>query len=84
MDEFFELIDLVSGNLAGDYDNADDPLSALVETAKTHGWSAIEGFSLMRRGGDDQFLVAMQDDLVRLVETYARREENENTLFKAS
>jgi hypothetical protein len=83
MDESFELIDSVSGNLGGDYDNADDALSALVETAKNHGWSAIEGFSLMRIRGDDQFPVAMQDDLIHLVETYARREENEKTLFKA-
>jgi hypothetical protein len=78
MDDFYELIDLVSGNLAGDYDSANDALAALVVTAERYGRPAIESFSLMRIQGDEQSLVAMQEDLVELVEAYAHQAKEES------
>jgi hypothetical protein len=73
MEDFFELIDLVSGNLAGDYDSVDDALAALHVIAVLHGKSTIEHFSLMRIDDFDQTLVAMEEDLVSLVESFGRR-----------
>lgn len=73
MDDFYELIDLKSGNLAGDYDNIDDALSALHNIAERDGNSAIDHFSLMQIHDDDQSLVAMAEDLVTLVESFGHR-----------
>jgi hypothetical protein len=84
VDDFYELIDLVSGNLAGDYDSIDDALAALHLVAMRHGTSAIEHFSLMRIHDDDQALVAMQEDLVRLVESFGRRAGDAKIYSQAS
>ena len=72
MDEFFELIDLTSGNVLGDFTDADEAFAALQRTAERHGRSAIRNFSLMRIEGDRQSLVAMQDELAELVEEFER------------
>lgn len=72
MDTFFELIDLGSGNVLADFDDIDEALTALRRTAERHGQPAIRNLSLMRIEGDDQSLVAMQDQLAAMVEDYAR------------
>lgn len=84
MNDFFEFIDLVSGNLAGEYDTAEEALEALRLVAKRHGRTAIENFSLMRIDGDDQSLVAMQEELVSLVESFGRRRDSARIFSRAS
>ena len=63
----FEIIDLRSGNVIGGYDSEDEALASLRRFLRTHGPRAIEDLSLMRITDDDQFLVAMQSDLERLI-----------------
>jgi hypothetical protein len=72
MDSVFEVIDLRSGNVIGGYESEDDALASLRRSLHTHGQRAIEELSLMRITDDDQFLVAMQDDLERLVDKSGR------------
>lgn len=72
MDEFFELIDLTSGNVVGDFADLDEALAALRRTAERHGWDTIANLSLLRIEGDDQILVAMRDRLTGLVEEFGR------------
>ncbi len=72
MDTFFELLDLGSGNVLADFADIDEVLAALRRTAERHGQPAIRNLSLMRIEGDDQFLVAMQDQLADFVEDFTR------------
>jgi hypothetical protein len=67
MNDYFEIIDLRSGNVIGGYESEDEALASLRRSLHTHGPRAIEELSLMRITDDDQFLVAMQDDLKRLI-----------------
>jgi hypothetical protein len=67
MNDYFEIIDLKSGNVIGGYESEDEALASLRRFLYTHGRSAITEFSLMRITDDDQVLVAMQDDLERMV-----------------
>ena len=72
MDAFFELIDLTSGNVIADFSDVGEALATLRRAAAEHGLSAIENLSLMRIDEDEQSLVAMQDELVNMVETLDR------------
>jgi hypothetical protein len=72
MDAFFELIDLTSGNVIADFSDVGEALATLRRAAAEHGLSAIENLSLMRIDEDEQSLVAMQDELVGMVETLDR------------
>ena len=72
MDTFYELLDLGSGNVLADFTDIDEALTALQRTSERHGQPAIRNLSLMRIEGDDQSLVAMQDQLAAMVEDYAR------------
>ena len=67
MDAPFEVIDLKSGNVIGGFDSEDEALASLRRSLETHGPRAIRGLSLMQITKDDQIVVAMQDDLERLV-----------------
>lgn len=67
MDTPFEVIDLKSGNVIGGYESEDAALAALRRSLETHGPRAIRDLSLMQITADDQFVVAMRDDLERLV-----------------
>jgi hypothetical protein len=80
MDDFYELIDLKSGNLLGDYESAEKALAALNKAARRHGRTAISNFSLLRVRGNDQFLVAMQEDLVDLVDAFSLKQRNTGAL----
>ncbi len=70
MDAFFELIDLATGNVVGDFADADEALAALQNTRERHGLSSIRNLSLMRIDGEQQSLVAMQDQLLAMVEDF--------------
>jgi hypothetical protein len=68
----FELIDLKSGNVIADFSSEDDALESLQRRFQSHGAEAIAELSLMLITDDDQFLVAMQDDLEQLVRSSLR------------
>lgn len=72
MEQFFELIDLTSGNVVGDFADADEALAALKHVSVKYGRSAIRNLSLMQIDGDCQSLVAMQDQLADMVEGFNR------------
>lgn len=80
MSDYFEIIDLKSGNLAGDYERAEDALAALRNAAHRHGWGTIAKFSLIRIHGEDQEPVAMNDELVRLVRAFSDQPEGLATI----
>jgi hypothetical protein len=65
----FELIELTSGNVAGDYATEQETLEHLRHAYETHGASAIADLSLMKIENGEQELVAMQEDLVHRVVT---------------
>lgn len=67
MDGYFEVIDLRSGNVIGGFESEAEALASLRHALSMHGPRAIADLSLMRSTDEDQFLVAMQDDLERLV-----------------
>lgn len=67
MDTPYEVIDLKSGNVIGGYESEDAALASLRRSLEAHGPRAIRDLSLMHITDNDQFVVAMQDDLERLV-----------------
>jgi hypothetical protein len=67
MDTHFEVIDLKSGNVIGGFESEDEALASLRRALHTHGRRAVQHLSLMRITDDDQFLVAMDENLERLV-----------------
>lgn len=71
MDTPFEVIDLKSGNVIGGYESEEAALASLRRSLETHGPRAIRDLSLMQITDDDQFVVAMQDDLERLIQDFA-------------
>jgi len=67
-DEFFELIDLVSGNVLDDFDDRESAFASLHRLASAHGVETVKRLSLMHIQGDDESLVALGDSLVALLE----------------
>lgn len=67
MDPPFEVIDLKSGNVIGGFESEDDALASLRRALQAHGPRAVQDLSLMQITEDDQIVVAMQEDLERLV-----------------
>ena len=67
MDSPFDLLDLKSGNVIGGFKSKDEALASLRRALETHRPRAIRDLSLMQITEDDQFVVAMQDDLERLI-----------------
>jgi hypothetical protein len=65
----YELIELTSGNVAGDYATEQEALERLRHACETHGASAIADLSLMKIEDGEQELIAMQEDLVHRVLT---------------
>jgi hypothetical protein len=68
MDSYFELFDLASGNVIEDYECERDAIAALVDVVLNHGIRVIGTFALTRVQSGQPTLIAMEDDLVRLVE----------------
>jgi hypothetical protein len=67
MEYYVEVIDLTSGNVIGGFASEEDALASLRRGLDIHGPRAVQHLSLMRITADDQFLVAMDNDLERLV-----------------
>ena len=67
MDSYFEVIDLKPGNVIGGFNSEDEALASLRRAVGVHGLRAIQDLSLMKITDDDQIVLAMQDDLERLV-----------------
>ena len=72
MDEFYEIVDLRTGNLLSDYPRIEDALAVLREIAERRGRAAIADLLLMRNVGDEPSVVAMDDQLIELVESYGQ------------
>jgi hypothetical protein len=72
MDDYYQLIDLESGNVIDDFDTRADAFNFLAKTAGEFGEATIRELSLMRLQGETQELVALQQELVRLVEEHER------------
>ena len=68
-DDFFELIDLVSGNVLDDFDDSESAFAALHRLESAHGIETIKRLSLMHIQGDDESLVALGDSLVALLKS---------------
>jgi hypothetical protein len=66
MDTLYELIDLTSGNVVGEYDSEVEALAEVRRFAVEYDASAVKDYSLMRIEDGRQSLVAMQDALIRL------------------
>jgi hypothetical protein len=69
LNEFFELIDLVSGNVLDDFDDRESAFATLHRLESTHGIETIKRLSLMHIQGDDESLVALGDSLVALLKS---------------
>lgn len=67
MDNPFEVLDLKSGNVIGGFESENEALASLRRSLESHGPRAMRDLSLMQITEDDQFVVAMQDDLERLI-----------------
>ena len=66
-DDFFELIDLVSGNVLDEFDDRESAFATLYRLASGYGLEAIRRLSLIHIQGDDESLVAQGDSLVALL-----------------
>ena len=67
----YELIELMSGNVTGDYASEQEALERLRHAFETNGASAIADLSLMKIENGAQELIAMQEELVHRVLTLA-------------
>lgn len=68
----FELIDLKSGNVLADFESEAAALASLRSQIESHGANAISDLSLMLITDDDQYLVALGEDLELLVRQASR------------
>ncbi len=60
------MIDLASGNVAAEFDDAETALATLRRASAEHGREAIGSYSLLIFNGERQMVIAMRDDLVRM------------------
>lgn len=67
MDVFFELFDLVSGNVVDDFATEDEAMEALRAAEREHGLEAIHDIALLRFENGHPSLVAMERDLAKRV-----------------
>jgi hypothetical protein len=67
LDDYFELIDLKSGNVLDDFADLQSAIATLRRVEATHGADAIRRLSLMHVSGDDETLVALGDEFVALL-----------------
>jgi hypothetical protein len=68
MDSHYELFDVASGNMIEVYERESDAIDALIDVAATHGMTAIETFALTRIDHGRPTLIAMEAELVLLVQ----------------
>ncbi len=72
MTERYQLFDLDSGNLAAEFDSTLEAMHELGRVAREFGISGISQLALFRFCEGSENLVAMQNDLVQLVEEHER------------
>lgn len=65
-ESYYQLIDLSSGNVVGEYEDKAEALADLRRAVENHGVDRLCDFSLMELSDAEQTLVAMRDDLLRL------------------
>jgi hypothetical protein len=68
MSSTYEIIDLISGNVIRAYGSEVEALAALRALLDQAGSDALADYSLMKVIDGDQTVVAMEGDLLRLVE----------------
>lgn len=66
MSGHFELMDLMSGNIVGDYSTQAEALEVVREALVREGIAAIEHLGLASVEGDETNLIASDDDLLSL------------------
>ncbi len=67
MDTFFQLVELTSGNVADDFETMDEATAALRKAVQMYGADAMRTYSLLEFVDGVATLVAMQDELLKLV-----------------
>jgi hypothetical protein len=67
MDKIYQLWDLSTGNVVGDFDTIEEVLAELSDEAKEHGIEAVRDYGLLEFLGDKSSVYAQPDDLVNLV-----------------
>ena len=66
METFFQLIDLSSGNVVGEYDDEPAALADFRRVLEKHGVEHVSDYSLLEITPPDQLVVATRVDLIRL------------------
>ena len=67
MDTFFQLVELTSGNVADDFETMDEATAALRKAVQMYGADVMRTYSLLEFVDGVATLVAMQDELLKLV-----------------
>lgn len=73
MSGHFELMDLASGNLVGDYDTQDDALEVVRQSLMRDGIQAVEQLGLASVDGSEIVLIATNDELLALAADATKR-----------
>jgi len=67
VDTFFQLVELTSGNVADDFETMDEATAALRKAVQMYGADVMRTYSLLEFVDGVATLVAMQDELLKLV-----------------
>jgi len=64
MSKHYELMDLTSGNIVGDYETEDEALEIVRRGAMDYGVSAVAELGLSETDGDGTRVIAMRSELL--------------------
>lgn len=67
MATYYKLVELLSGNVADDFDTLDEAIIVLADAVATHGVDAMSTYSLLEVDDGSVSLVAMEGELLELV-----------------
>lgn len=67
MSEFFQLLDVSSGNVINEFDTEQEALAALGAVGHEHGLAELANLALLRFEDGHPRLVAMEDELIARV-----------------
>ncbi len=70
MSKHFELMDLASGNVVGDYPTEDEALEIIRRGVAEHGPEALADLGLAEVDGGETMLIAVRTDLLERAESY--------------
>jgi hypothetical protein len=70
MSVFYQLLDVLSGNIVTEFETEEEAIAALCRVGRDHGLAEIDHLALLRFEDGHPSLVAMDDDLV----TWVRKE----------